>query len=219
MIYTDVNPISIAVETLHGILRIDLENFNYLISELQRKTDCTLGYATRAATVGAIVNLVHTVDFDLPVIETAKIKEGSWVSLMIQSNGQWVSAVGQVTGIYPVELDGRKTSFVNIENAQGEFSGYLETVIVLDPSDTRSLPTATQAAPQVDHKAFLRLAKASILKCLTEDFTHGQDKHNQAIFDAKHGFACFSDTDLEMVMGKVVLGLYLALNETQGKRT
>lgn len=68
----------------------------------------------------------------------------------------------------------------------------------------------------------VKLAKAKILKCLTEDFDYGtrkdgtplkRPKKNQAIFDAQKGFACYSETDLEMVMDKVVLGLYFAIGE------
>lgn len=59
------------------------------------------------------------------------------------------------------------------------------------------------------NKSDIRIAKAKILKCLTEDFKHGR-KTNQAIFDKDKGFANFTETDLDMVMDKVVLGLYLA---------
>lgn len=44
--------------------------------------------------------------------------------------------------------------------------------------------------------------KKSILKCLTEDF-----KNNQAIFNKSKGWPVFHDTDLSMVMDKVVKGL------------
>ena len=64
------------------------------------------------------------------------------------------------------------------------------------------------------NKKDLRLCKKKILKCLTEDFAY-DNKTNQAIFDDKKGFACFSGTDLEMVMDKVVLGLYLALQDSE----
>ena len=66
-------------------------------------------------------------------------------------------------------------------------------------------------------RKFIRASKKAILKCLTEDFKHGRKK-NQAIFDAREGFQCFNGTDLEMVMDKVVMGLYLAINEMEGKR-
>jgi len=52
------------------------------------------------------------------------------------------------------------------------------------------------------------IIKKCILKCLTEDF-----KRNQAIFNKTDGFACFSDTDLYMVMDKVVKGLEMAKHE------
>jgi hypothetical protein len=71
-------------------------------------------------------------------------------------------------------------------------------------------------------KADVRLAKKSILRCLTEDFAYGRrkdgqplkrPKRNQRIFDKQGGYAVFNGTDLEMVMDAVVLGLYLALDE------
>jgi hypothetical protein len=52
------------------------------------------------------------------------------------------------------------------------------------------------------------LIKKKILKCLTEDF-----KNNQAIFDKKAGWQVFQDTDLDMVMDKVVKGLEMAKHE------
>lgn len=45
--------------------------------------------------------------------------------------------------------------------------------------------------------------KKAILKRLTD----GKD-NNQAIFDLKEGYACFNGTNLEMVMNKVVDGIY-----------
>lgn len=45
--------------------------------------------------------------------------------------------------------------------------------------------------------------KKEILKYLCEDF-----KNNQAIFNKQYGWQVFNDTDLEMVMDKVVGGLY-----------
>jgi len=75
------------------------------------------------------------------------------------------------------------------------------------------------------NKSDIRLAKKKILKCLTEDFDYGLNKRtgkplkrrkiNQAIFDKQKGFAIWSQTDLEMVMDKVVLGLYLAMQDSQ----
>jgi hypothetical protein len=52
------------------------------------------------------------------------------------------------------------------------------------------------------------LIKKKILNCLTEDF-----KNNQAIFDKQYGFQVFNDTDLNMVMDKVVKGLEMAKYE------
>ncbi len=52
------------------------------------------------------------------------------------------------------------------------------------------------------------IIKKCILKCLTEDF-----KNNQAIFNKAEGFACYNDTDLDMVMDKVVKGLEMAKYE------
>ncbi len=66
-------------------------------------------------------------------------------------------------------------------------------------------------------KLDLRLAKKKILKCLTEDFDYGK-KHNQAIFDKKLGYAIFSGTDLDIVMDKVILGLYLALKDSESSK-
>lgn len=61
----------------------------------------------------------------------------------------------------------------------------------------------------------IRKAKKSILRCLIKDFDYGRikdRKFNQAIF-SKKGYAIFHNTDLEMVMDKVVLGLMLLLEE------
>ena len=60
----------------------------------------------------------------------------------------------------------------------------------------------------------IKQAKSCILKCLTKDFEYN-DKQNQAIFDKKEGWACFNDTDLDMVMEKVVLGLYFCLRDNK----
>lgn len=68
---------------------------------------------------------------------------------------------------------------------------------------------------KIDPKAFSKMGKKLILKALTQNFQYGNGKQNQAIFDAKEGFACFSETDLTMVMEKVMLGLSLALGESQ----
>lgn len=51
----------------------------------------------------------------------------------------------------------------------------------------------------------IQIIKKEILKYLTEDF-----KKNQAIFNKTKGYQIFNDTDLEMVMDKVVGGLYSA---------
>lgn len=51
----------------------------------------------------------------------------------------------------------------------------------------------------------LQIIKKEILHYLADDF-----KHNQAIFDRKEGYQVFSGTDLDMVMDKVVAGLYSA---------
>ena len=65
---------------------------------------------------------------------------------------------------------------------------------------------------EIMNKKDVRIAKKKILKCLVEDFEYG-NKKNQAIFDKKEGWACFNGTDLEMVMDKVVLGLYFAMDK------
>jgi len=47
--------------------------------------------------------------------------------------------------------------------------------------------------------------REQFLKCLTVDSGTGDARRkdfNQAIFDKDEGFACFSGTDLDMVMGK-----------------
>ncbi|MHA2366838.1 MAG: hypothetical protein ACXAC7_23000 [Candidatus Hodarchaeales archaeon] len=46
------------------------------------------------------------------------------------------------------------------------------------------------------------------MKCLTEDF-----KNNQAIFNKKEGWQVFNDTNLCMIMDKVVKGLEMAKHE------
>lgn len=72
------------------------------------------------------------------------------------------------------------------------------------------------------NKLDVRLAKHLILTCLTTDFEYGRNKRtglplkrkkkNQALFDRKEGWQVYGDTNLEMVMEAVVLGLYLALD-------
>lgn len=63
------------------------------------------------------------------------------------------------------------------------------------------------------------VAKAAILRCLTEDFTYGttakgtplkRPKHNQALFRLPKGYAVFNGTDLTMIMDAVMLGLMFA---------
>lgn len=72
-------------------------------------------------------------------------------------------------------------------------------------------------------KKDIRIAKKAILKCLTEDFDYGKTKtgkplkrprKNQAIFSKQNGHAMWTNVDLEMVMDKVVLGLYFAMDDT-----
>ena len=74
------------------------------------------------------------------------------------------------------------------------------------------------------NKADVKLAKSKILKCLTEDFEYGKRKDgkplkhkikNQAIFDKIKGYAIYNGTDLEMVMDKVILGLYFSLEDRE----
>ena len=55
------------------------------------------------------------------------------------------------------------------------------------------------------NKKELQIIKKEILHYLTDDF-----KDNQAIFDKKEGWPIFNGTDLDMVMDKVVGGLYSA---------
>jgi hypothetical protein len=73
------------------------------------------------------------------------------------------------------------------------------------------------------NKADVRLAKKKILECLTEDFDYGKTKSgkprkrplkNQAIFDKQDGHGMYHDIDLEMVMDKVILGLYFAMDDS-----
>lgn len=55
------------------------------------------------------------------------------------------------------------------------------------------------------NKKEMKLVKKEILKYLTEDF-----KNNTAIFNKEKGYQIFNGTDLEMVMDKVVGGIYSA---------
>ena len=56
------------------------------------------------------------------------------------------------------------------------------------------------------------ICKKKILACLTKDF-----KNNQAIFDLKGKFQIFCETDLDMVMDKIVKGLKFAQSEINEK--
>lgn len=56
-------------------------------------------------------------------------------------------------------------------------------------------------------KKELQILKKEILRYLCEDF-----KGNQAIFNKKEGWQVFNDTDLYMVMDKVVSGLYSGMD-------
>lgn len=67
------------------------------------------------------------------------------------------------------------------------------------------------------NKADVKLAKEKILKCLTEDVKHGKKK-SLAICDAQHGYAIFNDIDLKMIMDKVMLGLYLAMMDSEDEK-
>ena len=51
----------------------------------------------------------------------------------------------------------------------------------------------------------LQIIKREILHYLADDF-----EDNQAIFDRKEGWQVYHGTDLDMVMDKVVAGLYSA---------
>lgn len=57
----------------------------------------------------------------------------------------------------------------------------------------------------------LQIIKKEILHYLADDF-----KDNQAIFDREYGYQKFNGTDLDMVMDKVVAGLYSAKNKLGG---
>lgn len=73
----------------------------------------------------------------------------------------------------------------------------------------------------IDRKLGQRMKK-SIHRCLTESFEFGRRKDgtplkrrriNQAIFDPKQGYAIWSQTDLEMVMERVVRGIWFVLDD------
>ena len=57
-------------------------------------------------------------------------------------------------------------------------------------------------------KKELQILKKEILKYLCDDF-----KGNQAIFNKTYGWQIFNDTDLSMVMDKVVAGLYSGMKK------
>ena len=59
----------------------------------------------------------------------------------------------------------------------------------------------------------IKICKEQILKYLTEDFNK-----NQAIFNKEKGYAIFNDTDLTMVMDKVVGGLYSAKRKIESEK-
>lgn len=76
-------------------------------------------------------------------------------------------------------------------------------------------------------KEDIKLAKKKILKCLTEEFDYGTRKDGQPLKRRKinqplfikeapfRGEQVFNGTDLEMVMDKVLLGLYFALEDSE----
>lgn len=51
-----------------------------------------------------------------------------------------------------------------------------------------------------------------IKKAILKQLTDNKDT-NQAIFDLKEGYACFNGTNLEMVMDKVVKGIYSCVDK------
>ena len=57
-------------------------------------------------------------------------------------------------------------------------------------------------------KKDLQILKEEILKYLCDDF-----KGNQAIFNREKGYQIFNDTDLTMVMEKVVSGLHKGMSK------
>ena len=57
-------------------------------------------------------------------------------------------------------------------------------------------------------KKDLQILKKEILRYLCEDF-----RGNQAIFNKQYGWQVFNDTDLSMVMDKVVSGLYSGMDK------
>jgi len=79
-------------------------------------------------------------------------------------------------------------------------------------------------------KEDIKLCKAKILKCFTEEFTYGKrkdgkplkrPKQNVPLFIASgyfQGKSCYIETNLEMVMDKVVLGLYFAFDDLEKEK-
>lgn len=67
------------------------------------------------------------------------------------------------------------------------------------------------------------LIKDSILHYLSDDWNNGKrgraHKENQALFDRKDGYAIWNGIDLEMVMEKVVKGIWSADLESLRKTT
>lgn len=78
------------------------------------------------------------------------------------------------------------------------------------------------------NKQDIKLAKKKILKCLTEDVEYGLKKDgkplkrwkvSQALYNKQDGHAIWNDIDLEMVMDKVVLGLYFAMADSNERKS
>lgn len=69
----------------------------------------------------------------------------------------------------------------------------------------------------------VKLAKKKILKCLTEEFYYGRRKdgkslkrpHKNVPIFMENGCQVFCNTDLEMVMDKIMLGLYFVMEDSQ----
>ena len=62
-------------------------------------------------------------------------------------------------------------------------------------------------------KKEVQILKKEILKYLCDDF-----KDNQAIFNREEGYQVFNGTDLDMVMDKVVSGLYSGMYIINGEK-
>ena len=65
----------------------------------------------------------------------------------------------------------------------------------------------------------VQIIKEEILHYLCDDWNNHKrgkaHKENQAIFDRKEGYAIFLNTDLEMVMDKVVKALYVCKDKVE----